>query len=72
MTVNPAIEVDLCPLPKPLELFATLTNGKQFTKLDLSHANQGKQDWALLAGGHRVHHVDPISELFRDAGVCDQ
>ena len=30
--------MDQYPLPKPEELFATLANGEQFTKLDLSQA----------------------------------
>ena len=37
MTVNPCLDVDQYPLPKPDDLFATLANGKTFSKLDLSH-----------------------------------
>ena len=40
VTVNGALDVDQYPLPNPRELFATLTGGKTFTKLDLSQANQ--------------------------------
>ena len=40
VTVNQALEVDQYPLPKPEDLFATLTGGKKFTKLDLSQAYQ--------------------------------
>ena len=36
VTVNPYLDVDQHPLPKPTELFACLTGGKRFTKLDLS------------------------------------
>ena len=32
------LDVDQYPLPKPNELFASLTRGKRFTKLDLSQA----------------------------------
>ena len=39
-TVNPALEVDQYPLPKPEELFATLAGGKHFSKIDLTHAYQ--------------------------------
>ena len=38
VTINQALAVDQYPLPKPEELFATLTGGKVFTKLDLSQA----------------------------------
>ena len=36
VTVNPHLDVDQHPLPRPEELFATLANGKAFTKTDLS------------------------------------
>jgi len=38
VTVNPHIEPDRHPLPKPEDLFASLSSGKKFTKIDLSHA----------------------------------
>ena len=38
VTINPHLDVDQYPLPRPEDLFATLANGKQFTKLDLKHA----------------------------------
>ncbi len=38
VTINQALTVDQYPLPKPEELFATLANGEQFSKLDLSQA----------------------------------
>ena len=34
-TINPYLDVDQYPLPKPSELFACLTGGKKFTKLDV-------------------------------------
>ena len=40
VTVNPSLDVDQYPLPKPEYLFATLANGKSFSKLDLSQAYQ--------------------------------
>lgn len=40
VTINSALEVDKYSLPKPADLFATLTGGKKFTKLDLSQAYQ--------------------------------
>ena len=36
VTVNYALTVDQYPLPKPEDLFATLSNGQEFSKLDLS------------------------------------
>ena len=36
VTVNPVLEVDTYPLPKPQDLFATLAGGQKFTKLDFN------------------------------------
>ena len=38
VTINPALDVDQYPLPRPEDLFATLAGGKYFSTLDLSHA----------------------------------
>ena len=38
MTLNPLLEIDQYPLPKPEELFTAVTGGNKFTKLDLSQA----------------------------------
>ena len=38
VTVNPVLDVDKYPLPRPEDIFATLAGGKRFTTLDLSHA----------------------------------
>ena len=38
VTINQALEIDQYPLPKPEDLFATLANGKRFSKIDLSQA----------------------------------
>ncbi len=40
VTINPVLQVDQFPLPKPEDLFATLAGGEKFTKLDLSQAYQ--------------------------------
>ena len=40
VTINPYLEVDKYPLPKPEDLFTTLVGGQRFTKLDLRHAYQ--------------------------------
>ena len=40
VNINPYLDVDQYPLPKPSELFACLTGGEKFTKLDLSSAYQ--------------------------------
>jgi len=38
VTVNPYLDIDRYPLPKPNDLFASLAGGQRFTKLDLSQA----------------------------------
>ena len=38
VTVNPELEVDMYPLPRPQDLFATLAGGKKFSKIDLTNA----------------------------------
>ena len=40
MTINPVSRLDAYPIPKIEDLFAMLTKGKWFTKIDLSHAYQ--------------------------------
>ena len=40
ITVNPAIEIDQYPLPKPEDLFASLARGTKFSKIDLTSAYQ--------------------------------
>ena len=40
VTINPDLEVDKYPLPKPEKLFAILAGVKQFTKIDLTIAYQ--------------------------------
>ena len=40
VTINPYLDVNQYPLPKPSELFACLTGRKKFRKLDLSSAYQ--------------------------------
>ena len=40
ITINPSLEVDKYPFPKPEDLFATLAGGRKFTKIDLTNAYQ--------------------------------
>lgn len=40
ITVNEAAKLDKYPIPQIKDLFASLSGGKQFTTLDLSHAYQ--------------------------------
>ena len=45
VTVNSVLEVDKYPLPRPEDIFATLSGGKKFTTLDLAQAyNQMELD----------------------------
>ena len=38
VTVNPVLDIDQYPLPKPEDIFATLAGRKHLTTLNLSHA----------------------------------
>jgi hypothetical protein len=40
LTVNRVSKTEVYPIPKIKEIFASLTGGKKFSKLDLSHAYQ--------------------------------
>lgn len=40
VTINTFLDVDVHPLPKPEELFASLAGGQKFMKIDLSQAYQ--------------------------------
>ena len=40
VTINKAAKIDKYPIPRIDDLFASLSGGKKFTKLDLSHAYQ--------------------------------
>jgi len=40
VTLDPALELDKYPLPKPEDLFASLAGGQSFTKIDLTHGYQ--------------------------------
>ena len=51
VTIDPCLYVDQHPLPKPEELFATLSGGQQFSKMDLGQAylqlelDEGQRIW---------------------------
>ena len=38
VTINPMLDVDQYPLPRPDDIFASLAGGQQFSTLDLAHA----------------------------------
>ena len=40
VTINPNLDIEQYPLPNPQDIFASLSQGKHFTKLDLTHAYQ--------------------------------
>ena len=40
VTINPVLSVDQHPLPRPVEIFASLAGGQKFITLDLAHAYQ--------------------------------
>ena len=57
VTINSQLEVDQYPLPKPDDIFATLAEGKWFSKIDLKHAYQ------QLCHGHLTSRMLPIKPL---------
>ena len=48
VTVNPVLDVDQYPLPRPTDLFAILAGGQYFSTLDLSHADSTRQGLKYL------------------------
>ena len=56
VTVNPVLEVDQHPLPLQ-EIFAFLSSGQKFTKLDLSHAYQ---QIMLQEGSQKLVTIHPL------------
>ena len=40
ITINPMLQVDQHPLPKPQDLLTILAGGKKFSKIDLSQTYQ--------------------------------
>ena len=49
VTINPVLDVDQYPLPKPEDIFASLSGGQQSTTLDLTHAyNQRRSPESTL------------------------
>ena len=55
VTINQAIEIDQYPLPRASDLFATLSGGKSFLKLDLSLLDEQSSKF-LTINTQRVHH----------------
>ena len=60
--VNPILDVDQYPLPKPEELMATVSGGQKFTELDLSAAYQ---HMLLDEESHKLVTVNTHLGLFR-------
>jgi len=48
ITVNPVLQIDQYPLPKPEDLCTTLAKGKKFTKFDIKHAYQ-RCNWMKMS-----------------------
>ena len=62
VTINPVLEVDQYPLPKPDNIFATLATGKYFSKIDLTHAYQQMK---LKEDSHHLVTINTHRGLFR-------
>ena len=65
--LNPCLEVDQYPLPKPEERFATISGGERFMKLDLSQAFQqmvlgdDSQDLVTINTHRGVYRYTPFA-----------
>ena len=59
VTVNPHLDVDQHQLPRPEELFATLANGKAFTKIDLS-ADAAGRELSPIPHNQHSYRIVPI------------
>jgi predicted aspartyl protease len=62
LTVNPAAECDVYPVPKTEDLLATLNGGEKFTKLDL---RQAYQQLELDEGSQKLCTVNTHKGLFQ-------
>ena len=62
VSVNPSLEVDKYPLPKPDDLFATLAGGQKFTKIDLTNAYQ---QMVLDEGSRELVTINTHKGLYR-------
>ena len=62
VTINPSLQVDQYPLPRPSDLFTCLTGGKLFTKLDLTAAYQ---QMLLDEPSSRLVTINTTKGLFR-------
>ncbi len=62
ITINPCLEVDKYPLPKPEDLFATLAGGQKFTKIDLTNAYQQME---LEEGSRELVTINTHKGLYR-------
>ena len=62
VTVNQAVKVNQYPITRIDDLFASLSGGKKFTKLELSHAYQQVQ---LDKASHQYATINTHKGLFR-------
>ena len=63
VTINPVLEVDQYPLPKPDNIFTTLATGKFFSKIDLTHAYQQMKDSRDYVTINTHHGLDRYTRL---------
>ena len=62
VTINPFLVVDQHPLPKPEELFSSLSGGQKFSKINLSHAYQ---QMVLEEDSHKYVVINAHKGLYR-------
>ena len=71
VTVNPVLDIDQYPLPRPEDLFATLAGGKFFSTLDLSHAyNQVASSRRRCAQVPHHQHPSWVVQIYSSSLWC--
>ena len=74
ITINPVMEVDQYPLPKPDNIFATLATGKFFLKIDLTYAclptNKAEGRLSRLCHHKYTSRIVPIYSTSIRCGLC--
>ena len=76
--MNHSLEINIHPLPKPDDLFATLSSGKTFLKIDLSQAYQhvlvdeDSKHLLTINTHHGLYRYNRLDSKWKWTPACDQ